>query len=159
MKLHRIISTGLGTGYSPIAPGTAGSLIGAILFYGFNTALSSCDLSEWWIFFYNLLFIIVLYIVGLLAIQKTHKEWIHDDNRIVIDEIIGIGITILAKPLLWQIYVAAFVLFRVFDIWKPLFIKKLDNIKSNNGVILDDVLAGIYANLVLQILIYFKMLC
>ncbi len=159
MKLHRIISTGLGAGYSPIAPGTAGSIVGAILFYGFNITLNSCNLSTWWILLCNILLIAILYVAGLLAIQKTHKEWNHDDNRIVIDEIIGIGITILATPLSWQIYVAAFVLFRVFDIWKPLFIKKLDNIKSDNGVLLDDVLAGIYANIVLQILIYFNVLC
>ncbi len=159
MKLHRIISTGLGAGYSPIAPGTAGSIVGAILFYGFNMAFNSYNLSTWWILFGNILLIVILYIAGLLAIQKTHKEWNHDDNRIVIDEIIGIGITILATPLSWQIYVAAFVLFRVFDIWKPLFIRKLDNIKSDNGVLLDDVLAGIYANIVLQILIYFNVLC
>ncbi len=159
MKLHRIISTGLGSGYSPIAPGTAGSFVGTLLFYILNLALNSYNLSTLWILFYNILFIAILYIVGLLAIQKTHKEWKHDDNRIVIDEIIGIGITILATPFSWQIYVAAFILFRIFDIWKPLFIKKLDNIKSNNGVIIDDVLAGIYANLVIQILIYFKILC
>ncbi len=159
MKLHRIISTGLGAGYSPIAPGTAGSIVGAILFYAFNLALNSYNLSTWWILSGNILLIAILYIAGLLAIQKTHKEWNHDDNRIVIDEIIGIGITILATPLSWQIYVAAFVLFRVFDIWKPLFIRKLDNIKSDNGVLLDDVLAGIYANIVLQILIYFNVLC
>ncbi len=159
MKLHKIISTGLGAGYSPIAPGTAGSIVGVLLFYFFNFVLNSFNISTVWILFGNILFIAILYLAGLLSIIKTHEQWEHDDNRIVIDEIIGLGITVLATPLSWQIYVAAFVLFRIFDIWKPLFIKKLDIIKTNHNVILDDVLAGIYANIVLQIIIYFKMLC
>ncbi len=158
MKLHKLISTGLGTGYSPIAPGTAGSALGALLFYGFNFILSRYNLSEYVLLAINVLFIAVLYVVGLLAIRQTHKEWQHDDNRIVIDEVIGVGITILAVPLSWQTYVAAFVLFRVFDIWKPLFIRKLDGIKTDSGVILDDVLAGVYANVVLQVIIYFNIL-
>ncbi len=156
MKLHKLISTGLGTGYSPMAPGTAGSALGALLFYGFNLILSHYNLSEYAILVINILFIAILYIAGLLSIKQTHKEWQHDDNRIVIDEVIGVGITVLATPLSWQIYLAAFILFRVFDIWKPLFIKKLDNIKTDNNVILDDVLAGVYANIVLQIALYFK---
>ncbi len=156
MKLHKIISTGLGSGYSPTAPGTAGSAVGVLLFYAFNALLNSLNLPMQAILSAHILLIAILYAVALWAIHKTHKHWKHDDNRIVIDEIIGVGIALLATPLSWKIYATAFVLFRVFDIWKPLFIRQIDNIKSDNGVILDDVLAGVYAGLILQIIIYFK---
>lgn len=106
----------------------------------------------------DVIVLISMSIVGQLAIKQIHKEWKHDDNRIVIDEIIGVGIAVLYAPFTWQYYLLAFVLFRIFDIWKPLFIKKIDNTDSDFSVILDDILAGVYANIVLQIIIYFNIL-
>jgi phosphatidylglycerophosphatase A len=82
-------------------------------------------------------------------------EWGHDPQKIVIDEIIGFWIAMIAVPYTaWTLF-AGFVLFRIFDIWKPLGIRKMEKFKGGWGVMLDDVLAGIYANIVLQVLIFF----
>jgi len=156
MKVSKLIASGLGTGYTPVAPGTAGSLLGIFLFYGLNLMLSYLGFERMEIIVLNLFAIVLLVLSGVWAITKVHQSWKHDAPEIVIDEIVGVGIAAIAIPLQWQYYLYALILFRVFDIVKPFYIKKLDNLKSNWSVMLDDVLAGIYAAVVLQIIIYFE---
>jgi phosphatidylglycerophosphatase A len=76
---------------------------------------------------------------------------VHDPGEIVIDEVIGYVIAATWLPLTWQTFVAAFVVFRLFDIWKPFPIRQIDQkAKGGLGTVLDDVAAGIAANMVLQ---------
>lgn len=154
MKVHKIIASGLGSGYSPFAPGTAGSIIGIIIFYLFNLYTNSLNISNELILLINLIAIIFVLLLGVFSIKKVHTIWEHDAPKIVIDEIVGVWIAIFAMPFEWQYYVYALVLFRFFDIAKPLFIRKLDNMKGDWSVMLDDVLAGIYSLIVIQILLY-----
>ncbi len=102
--------------------------------------------------------IVIVILLGIYSIKRVHKRWSHDSQKIVIDEIIGVCIAAFALPFQWQYYLYALVLFRFFDIAKPLYIRKIDKLKSNWSVILDDVLAGVYANIILQVLIYFQIL-
>ncbi len=156
MKVSKLIASGLGTGYTPVAPGTAGSILGIFLFYVINLMLSYLGFERMEIIVFNLFAIVLLMLSGVWAITKVHQSWKHDAPEIVIDEIVGVGIAAIAIPLQWQYYLYALILFRVFDIVKPFYVKKLDNLKSNWSVMLDDVLAGIYAAVVLQIIIYFE---
>ena len=158
MRFYKLLASGLGSGYAPIAPGTAGSLLGILIFYFFNFAFNSIKFQALEITAINFLVITIVLLAGVFSIKKVHQQWRHDAPQIVIDEIVGVWIAVFALPFHWQYYLYALVLFRFFDILKPLYIKKLDKLKSNWSVMLDDVLAGVYANITLQILVYFKIL-
>ena len=82
----------------------------------------------------------------------------HDSPKIVIDEIAGYFWAVVCLPKTAEFLVAAFILFRLFDWLKPFFIKKIDDMKNAAGIVLDDVAAGILANIILQCVIYFKLL-
>jgi len=158
MKLHKIIASGLGTGFAPIAPGTAGSMLGIFLFWIFNDQIIRLDIDSLNILFLNLFAIILVVFAGTYSIKKVHKLWEHDASQIVIDEIAGVWIAAFALPFNWIYYLDALVLFRLFDIYKPLYIRKIDNMHSDWSVMLDDVLAGIYSLIVMQILLYFNII-
>ena len=89
--------------------------------------------------------------IGIWAIHELPDTWIHDDQRIVIDEVVGIWMTMIGLPLTWPWMLAGFVLFRIIDIWKPLGIRQIDRMGGAQSVIVDDLVAGVYANIVLQI--------
>lgn len=158
MKISKIIATGLGTGYAKTAPGTAGALLGTLILFFLNKSLSMFGLSQKEIFLFDLFAILFVSIAGTKAIEKVHKIWPHDDNRIVIDEIAGVWIALLLVPTEWKYYLTGFLLFRFFDIVKPLGIKKFDKMKNNWSVMLDDILAGFYAFIGMQILLYFNLI-
>ncbi len=152
MQFHKIIASGLGSGYSPIAPGTAGAIVGVVLLYFFNFILNNLGFDNTTIISLNLVAIIFVLLLGVYSIKKVHTVWEHDANKIVIDEVVGVWIAIFAMPLQWEYYLYALLLFRFFDIAKPLFIRRLDKMKGDWSVMLDDVLAGIYSLIVLQVL-------
>jgi phosphatidylglycerophosphatase A len=148
-RIYKIIATAGGLGYAPKAPGTLGAL-GA-----FVIALIGINFSNFDIIFLTLS--IIFTILGVFVSDKLESEWGSDPSRIVIDEVIGYWISILFLPKTFTVLIVGFIFFRFFDIVKPLGIRKLDNLKNGWGVMLDDVLAGIYSNLVLQVLIHFKL--
>ena len=156
MRLHKLIATGLGTGYSPVAPGTAGAALGIVVFYLFNLGFTLLKINEPLILALDLVVILTVLLLGVFSIKKVHKTWTHDAQLIVIDEVVGVWIAVFALPFHWQYYLAAFVMFRFFDILKPLYIRKLDNLKTDWSVMLDDVVAGVYANLILQLVVFSK---
>jgi phosphatidylglycerophosphatase A len=158
MKLHKIIASGFGSGYAPIAPGTAGAIVGIILFYFLNLILISLKFSHAFILLSNLFAIIFTLLLGVFSINKVHTIWEHDAPKIVIDEIVGVWIAVFAMPFEWQYYLYALILFRFFDIVKPLYIRRLDNMGGDWSVMLDDVLAGIYSLIVLQALYFLNIL-
>ena len=83
------------------------------------------------------------------------SEWGKDPKQTVIDEMIGLSIAVLGLPLSWPYLLGAFILFRFFDIAKPLGIRQLEEAPKGWGVMLDDVLAGVYANICLQFIYIF----
>ena len=142
-----ILATGFGAGYSPIASGTAGTLI-AIPIYFFISAIPSP------------IYEITLAAFFFLSIWISENAEMFfkrkDDGRIVIDEMMGFFITMLWVPKTARFIVIGFFLFRFFDILKPFPIRQLEKkIKGGFGVVLDDVLAGIYANIILRLICFF----
>jgi len=158
LKIEKLIVTGLGTGYSPVAPGTAGAILGIFLLYFLNKLLAMQHMAKSLEYLFYLSAIILITLAGVYAIKKVHKIWPHDDNKIVIDEIAGVWITACCLPLNWQYYLWALILFRFFDIIKPLGIKKFDQMHNDWSVMLDDLLAGLYGFIVLQGLIHFNII-
>jgi phosphatidylglycerophosphatase A len=97
----------------------------------------------------------IVTIIGVIAANHLGKVWgKKDDGRITIDEFAGILITFIFLKLNWLILLIGFILFRFFDIAKPLFIRSTEKAPGGFGVMFDDILSGIYANLCLRILIW-----
>ncbi|MGD8569405.1 MAG: phosphatidylglycerophosphatase A [Gammaproteobacteria bacterium] len=139
------LAVGLGSGLAPRAPGTAGTLVAVPL------VLLSNGLPVWQYIFIVLAGLVAgIWICGVAARQMG----VHDDPAIVWDEIIGFLITMTAAPPGWLWMVIGFVLFRFFDIAKPWPIRAVDQrLGGGLGIMLDDVLAGLYALVVLQVVI------
>ena len=145
-KFFLFLATGFGVGYSPVAPGTLGTLI-AIPIYYFLSNISSPTYQITLIGF----FFLSVWISESAEIFFGKK----DDQRIVIDEIMGFLVTMLWVPKAAIFMVIGFFLFRFFDILKPFPIRRLEKkFKGGYGVVLDDVMAGVYSNIVLQIITY-----
>ncbi len=149
LKLEKMLATFFGLGYIPWAPGTFGAL-GGLAVTCILIMLQFDALDHHLI---HLFLILSSYIIGVYVSERLKEEWGHDASRIVIDEAMGFWVSIVFLPVGNIYYLAgAFVLFRFFDIVKPLGIKKLDRMISSHGVMLDDLLAGLYTNVVLQII-------
>lgn len=140
------LSLGFGAGLAPIAPGTCGTLV-AIPFY---LVLAHLSLP------YYLLIVVAGFAAGVYLCQSTSDALgVHDHPGIVWDEIIGFWITMIAVPLAWQWILAGFVLFRFFDIVKPWPVKIADaKIRGGFGIMIDDLLAGLYALGCMHIALY-----
>ena len=140
--LH-LLSLGLGSGLSPVAPGTCGTLL-AIPPYLLLVQLSLP---------YYLLAVLLAFAAGIYLCGYTSTALgVHDHSGIVWDEFVGFWITMIAVPPTWQWILAGFVLFRLFDIVKPWPVKVADaNMKGGFGIMFDDVLAGLYALVGLQL--------
>jgi phosphatidylglycerophosphatase A len=143
---HKIIATGFATGYSPIAPGTAGSALATVIWWILSIFLPSpCTLVLTTAFL-----IIVFTALGVWSSGIMETLWGKDPSRVVIDEMVGVWIPLLAVKEGNIYYVlCAFVLFRLFDIFKPLGIRKMENIKGGWGIMMDDIVAGIYSLFIL----------
>lgn len=145
---HMIITTGFGAGYSPIAPGTMGALLAVLIWYIITLFFSSVSL-----FLITLALIIVFTLLGIRSSNKMEKIWGKDPSIIVVDEMVGVWIPLLAvNPFNVYYTCAAFILFRFFDILKPLGIKKMENLKGGVGIMMDDILSGIYSLLIVIVL-------
>lgn len=150
--IYKLFATALGSGYSPIAPGTAGAIVGCVALWLFEKYhLISTTTTP--ILFISL--ITVTTILGIIATNKLETEWGKDPQKVVIDEVIGMWITMLFIPLTWLNLLIGFVLFRFFDIAKPLGVRKMESLGGGLGVMADDMLAGIYGNIVLLIIVKF----
>lgn len=143
------ISTGFGTGYAKYAPGTVGSLLGIPLGY-------------WWLQFPGWVAVVmatVLLLICVPLVQRSCEHWgVADAQKITIDEVLGQAITFIGlrhyvriegvmPP--WYYALAAFLVFRLLDIAKPFPARSLDRQPNGWGVMLDDVVAGVYGALVL----------
>ncbi len=149
MKLNYLIATFFYSGYSPIAPGTAGSLATLPFLYVLNKLFGFKGI---------VVFFILATVLGFVTAGNVAKnEQNEDPSIVVIDEVAGLTLAFLISYGQPYFLVLSFVLFRFFDILKPLFIKKLEKIGSaGTGIMLDDLLAGVYAGL--TILLVYKII-
>jgi phosphatidylglycerophosphatase A len=101
---------------------------------------------------------LVVTLIGVYVGNQVEPYWGKDSYRVVIDEVAGMWIAVLFIPPSLPLLIAGFILFRFFDIVKPLYIRRMEAFKGGWGVMLDDVLAGVYANIVLQVVVFFHLL-
>ncbi len=142
-----LLAFGFGSGLVPRAPGTAGTLAAIIPW------LWLAQQSLW--VYCSIVFIAIL--AGVVICDKASKDLgVHDHQGIVWDEFCGFWLTMVAVPAAWQWILTGFVLFRFFDISKPWPISRLDkSVYGGLGIMLDDLMAAIYAMLIMQTLLYF----
>ena len=143
------ISTGFGIGLAPIAPGTFGSFLGAVIFL----FISHLYLSNFWMTIILLTIFVISQISISLTLKKIDKE---EPQEVVMDEVLGMMITLMVIPPDPRWLLAAFIIFRIADIIKPWPASYFDaNYKNALGIILDDVFAAIYSIIFIMILKYF----
>ena len=141
-----ILTTWFGCGYFPWGPGTAGSLaavsIAAALHSWFGVGRSGLAVL-----------VLVFVLPGIWASTRTARILnTEDPGLVVVDEVLGQWLTLLgASTLNWKTFLAGFLLFRLFDIWKPWPIRRLENLPEGTGIVVDDLGAGAYGAIVLTI--------
>ncbi|MCF7796973.1 MAG: phosphatidylglycerophosphatase A [Lentisphaeria bacterium] len=144
-SLAEFISTVGYVGRFPVAPGTAGSLVGLIFVILWHVVL---EISLVW----TLGVIFLLIWLGTVSADVYAKSIdVADPSQVVIDEFVGQWIALLLIPPHWGFWLAAFVLFRLFDIWKPWWIDRVQSWPGGWGVMADDILAGVFAFTLIQV--------
>jgi phosphatidylglycerophosphatase A len=139
------LGTGFGSGYAPVAPGTAGSAVGLLLFWW---PLATWGLPA------QVAATLVVFVAGIVAAGQVARRAGHEDPGIVVvDEIVGMWVSLLALPFTPVTAVAGFVLFRIMDVVKPWPARSLERLHGGLGIMADDVMAGVYANLLLRVVL------
>lgn len=147
MKIvYRLLATGFYSGYFPIAPGSVGSAVALFIFWIVPSMRG----------FALLVVVVALFFIGAICATEVEKSDGRDASIINIDEIVGMWVSLLFLPpnISWKLIIAGFFIFRAFDIFKPFPINRSQNIKRGWGVMIDDLIAGIYTNLSLRIVLF-----
>ena len=132
-------------GFIPGMPGTYGSIFAALAFYFIHSMTGSLRIEL------HLSSICLISLIGVLAAAEiSRRTGVEDPSYIVIDEVAGQLVTLLFLPVTIPNLILGILAFRIFDIWKPYPIRKLEDLGSGVGVMADDLLAGVYGNLVMQ---------
>lgn len=150
IKLHKIIATVLGIGYIRKGGGTIVASVYCLLWIVIPAGYYGS--------FQQVLITITVFILGVWSGNAVDEIWGKDSNKVVIDEAAGMMLTLLFIPVNLRFALAGLVLFRFFDIAKPLLIRKMELLPKGWGVMADDLLAGIYAHIVLQVIVVYKLL-
>jgi len=147
MKIKRILMltfvSGFGSGYTPVMPGTAGSLVAAVIYL----CLPAGDIL--W-----LIIIFLIFTAGAAIGSRIEKEYgVKDPSFMVIDEFAGQWLTYIALPMDMLTFTGGFLLFRVFDILKPFPANRIQKISGGPGIMLDDLVAAVYAQITIRIIL------
>jgi phosphatidylglycerophosphatase A len=136
-----VIATAFGSGYSPVAPGTAGSAVGLLLFWPLHLLPAAAQVGA----------VVVLFFAGVAASTRVARGvGIEDPGIVVVDEVVGMWLSLLFLPFTPVMAAAGFVLFRILDVFKPYPARQFESLPGGWGIMSDDVMAGIYANLLLR---------
>jgi phosphatidylglycerophosphatase A len=136
-----VFATGFGSGYSPIAPGTAGSAVGLLFVWAMSTLSLSGQIAA----------VAVVTLLSMIAADIVARSvGLKDPGLIVADEIAGMMVTMVAIPLTATSLFLGFILFRVMDVVKPPPARQFEHFKGGVGIVADDLMAGVYAHLALR---------
>ncbi len=140
-QFAKIIATFFGIGYFPLAPGTAATAVGIAMVFALQ--------GHSWAY---AVVVVVLFAVGIPVCSRVEKILKQKDPGIVVlDEVIGVLVALAGLPMTWPVAISVFFLFRAFDMFKIYPINRLEARPGGWGVILDDVMAGIYTNIIMRI--------
>jgi phosphatidylglycerophosphatase A len=141
--LTKLFATGFFTGYSPVASGTAGSALALAIYCipGFESPMVIGIVT------------LAAFVLGVPAAHSMEKRFGHDPSRVVIDEVVGMWIALFLLPKTIIIALGVFFLFRFFDIVKPFPARRFDTIHGGIAIMMDDVVAAMYTNIIVHLLI------
>ncbi len=147
-SLARILATWFGCGYSPVAPGTVGAAAAVVIAYFLGWDRVTNGIAG-----------VLVGLIGIVAATiEAQSSGRKDPGHIVIDEVAGQWITLAgATAFNWKSYLIGFVLFRLFDIWKPAPVRQLERLPMGTGIIADDLMAGVYGAVVLYLAGFYKL--
>lgn len=157
--------TTFGVGYLPLAPGTWGSAVGVLIYLFFRWLEQSLSANfaarGWqdaqitaWVHVVNTILFLLFCLLGIWAASRATRLFRHKDpSQAVVDEVMGQILVFLFVPfdISWKFILVGFLLFRLFDIWKPYPIDSLQNLPAGIGVCADDILAGVYGGAILGV--------
>lgn len=144
----KIIASIFGIGYIGKGGGTVAAIAAALLWHWLQLNIGQ-----------QIILVVITMIAGIWAGNVVEKDWGKDSSKVVIDEVIGLFITMLFVPTASVLYLTiGLILFRFFDIAKPLGVRSMEKYSGGWGVMMDDVLAGVYANIILQVIVFSKVL-
>lgn len=145
-RLVKFIATGFGVGYFPIAPGTIGSVVGIGLWWALNRT------HHLWLRY----LLLVLAIVVAVWTAGAASDLMHhpDPSSVVIDEIVAMPLVMIGLGAHWWHVAVGFAMFRLFDIWKPPPVRDAENFSGGIGIVLDDLLAAVYACAATHLIVY-----
>ena len=149
MRFKEILFTGLYSGYSPFAPGTAGTVVAMLIYIlEYMTFGPICWLVN--------LIMVIFMLYPSIKLGDAGEQFFgeKDPSGVVLDEVMGYWISVLFHPFNWVIVVLAFFIFRLLDIIKPFPARRLENLNGGLGIMIDDYVAGIYTNFILFGIVY-----
>lgn len=149
MFFEKLIATALGIGFinNGKGAGTVAAVACCLVWYFVPNGILTLQL----------LWVTVICAAGCITATVVEKQWGKDNSKVVIDEVAGMMIALVSIPVKIQYVIIGLILFRFFDIVKPLGIRRLENLPAGWGVMADDVLAGIYVNIILQLTVWSKL--
>ncbi len=150
-KVYRAVATAGGIGYLPLAPGTWAAIVTAIGWYLMKQYFPTIFEGK-----NELVIIAVIIGIGIWCSGRVEKEWGKDPSKVVIDEVAGMCVALLWIPLSILYFLIALTLFRIFDIAKPFGIKKMEKLGGGWGIMMDDVVAGVYSLLILNCILHLQ---
>jgi phosphatidylglycerophosphatase A len=162
IAVHKLIASVFGVGFIRKGGGTVASILCCAVWYLVRPGLAQPGAAQpglarpglaqpdTYSFYVPLLITILITGVGIWSATVVERQWGKDSYRVVIDEIAGMCLSLLFIPIHAGSLLAGLILFRLFDILKPFGIRRLEKVSGGWGVMLDDLLAGLYANLLLQ---------
>jgi len=145
IRFHKLVSTILGIGYISKGGGTVAAIACCLCWYFFQINGYNQPFA--------IIFTVLSLVLGVWSGNVVEAFWGKDSSKVVIDEVAGMCITLLFIPVTIKYVITGLVLFRFFDIAKPLLIRRLEKWPGGWGVMADDVLAGIYSNIILQVIV------
>jgi len=149
-----VVATFFGSGRLPVAPGTGGSAAAVLLWWGLTRWIPPAWQPEM-----AIALSAVAIAVGIPAATRVAREMGRKDpGCIVIDEVAGQLITLIAAPVSWKTLLVGFILFRAFDTTKPPPLRRLEQLPEGTGIVVDDIGAGLYALAVMQLLLHYRVM-
>jgi phosphatidylglycerophosphatase A len=147
-SVARLLATWFGCGYAPVAPGTAGAAAAVLISWAFGWGVLQNGIAG-----------VLIGAVGIWASTlEARRSGRKDPGHIVIDEVAGQWLTLAgATSYSWQALLYGFLLFRLFDIWKPPPVRQLEQLAEGTGIMADDLMAGVYGAVVLYLAGYFHL--
>ena len=153
MKIREFLFTAFYAGYSPLAPGTMGTLVAMAVYVIENLIFNNIDPVKLNLF--NFIFLLIIIYPSIKLADSAEKFYnTKDPQQVVIDEVLGYWTGVLFIPFSFSYAVMAFIFFRLFDITKPFPIHSFESLPGGLGIIMDDIIAGIYTLACMHIIVY-----